>query len=99
MFGKLGKIIIGVKALVHQFHQADSTASDLERWETLLKQLENYPNAYNKLNFEIQFVRTFTHYLEQHYPEDTRLDPLRKINAARKDSIWGFKIGRPGSKE
>lgn len=90
--GRLGSADSKLRELTRRVRERESAGADLEEWEENLRTLESYPNAYNELNMEIQFMVAFRKFLEQHAPEDPRIETLLEIERHRKDTILGFKI-------
>lgn len=88
-----------LRELSEQVGNEQSSAADLNRWESGLAEMEKHPNEYNKLDFEIGLRRAFVLYLERHYPQDVRLPQLQEAASHRKDSVWGIKMGDYGSKK
>lgn len=89
-----GKASVELKQLCEAYRAGSDSLADLQRWEVALSVLERQPSEYNKLDGDIRFVKTFAGYLEKHYPEDPRLEALRKYAGYRKDSIWGIPVKR-----
>jgi hypothetical protein len=89
--GALGTASAQLRRLCAEFGRGADSPGDLTAWERALAAMEKHPNDYNKLNQELHIVRTFTAYLERHYPDDPRLESLRQIAGHRK-TIWGFAV-------
>ncbi|OXM82732.1 hypothetical protein [Paenibacillus rigui] len=96
--GPLGQAAAGLRHLVGQQLQGQSTPEDLPLWEKHLAALDQYPSDYNKLNLEIRFIQIFAQYLEQHYPSDERIPAWLEAGSYRKDTVWGIKINRQDEK-
>lgn len=90
--GPLGKALSRLRELTRRVREGESASTDLAEWEDNLRTLEGYPNNYNELNMEIQFMVAFRKFLEQHAPEDARIETLLEIERHRKDTILGFNI-------
>lgn len=80
--------------LAERTREGRAEASDLAVWEARLKELEEHPNEFNKLDEAIGLREAFVLFLEKHVPEDDRLEKLRESASFRKDSVWGMKIRR-----
>jgi hypothetical protein len=87
--GALGTASAELRRLCAEFVRGADSPGDLIAWERAMAAMEKHPSDYNKLDQELHFVRAFTAYLERHYPEDSRLESLRKIAGHRK-TLWGF---------
>ncbi|WP_410772235.1 hypothetical protein [Fontibacillus sp. BL9] len=83
-----------LRELADRTRQDLSHARDLEIWEARLRELEEHPNEFNKLDQEISLRETFVLYLEKHYPGDPRLKQLKDAAAVQKDTVWGVKVRR-----
>ncbi|MEK3791889.1 hypothetical protein MKX42_09215 [Paenibacillus sp. FSL R7-0204] len=82
-----------LRMLADKVQSEQSEAADLGGWEASIAEMEKHPNEFNKLDKEIGLREVFVHYLERHYPQDTRLPELQEAAAYRKGNVWGIKIG------
>ncbi|MFD2611227.1 hypothetical protein [Paenibacillus gansuensis] len=91
-YGELGRARKGLRLLTQRQLTGISDAADLPMWDHHQAVLKKHPSEYNQLNMEIQFELAYLAFLEQHVPEDSRIEVLKATAGYRKDTIWGFKV-------